>query len=165
MDRDAAIAAMLGGASESAAKRGGQAKRRIRTDTEPTLAATACSYYDNDSSSGLRLVQVQTVAAAAVLAPQSLVATSQELANPLKRLLHRGKEDIPDAAAVVAATQQARAKGRRGGGAAIARARRGGGRREGARGGGALTWSTSTRSLSLSSNSSSSPPGRVSSEE
>ena len=106
MDRDAAIAAMLGGASESAAKRGGQAKRRIRTDTEPTLAATACSYYDNDSSSGLRLVQVQTVAAAAVLAPQSLVATSQELANPLKRLLHRGKEDIPDAAAVVAAGKQ-----------------------------------------------------------
>ena len=106
MDRDAAIAAMLGGASETAAKRGGPAKRRIRTAAEPTLATGSGSYYDNDSSSGLRLVQVQTVAAAAVLAPQSLVATSQELANPLKRLLHRGKEDIPDAGAVVAAGKQ-----------------------------------------------------------
>ncbi len=111
MDRDAAIAAMLGGASESAAKRGGAAKRRART-TKPAAGATlgpgaseACSYYDNDSSTGLRLVQVQTIAAAAVLAPQSLVA-GQQLANPLKRLLHRGKGDVPNPATAVAAAKQ-----------------------------------------------------------
>lgn len=112
MDRDAAIAAMLGGASESAAKRGGAAKRRARKTKSaavatlaPGAASEACSYYDSDSSTGLRLVQVQTVAAAAVLAPQSLVA-GQELANPLKRLLHRGKEDVPNPATIVAAAKQ-----------------------------------------------------------
>jgi hypothetical protein len=108
MDQDAAIAAMLGGASENANKRGGGHGKRLtraQAPVAPVAASSTSTYYDGDISSGLRLVQVQNVAAAAVLAPQSLLA-GQELANPLKRLLNRGKDDVPDAAAIGASAKQ-----------------------------------------------------------
>lgn len=110
MNQDDAIAAMLGGASEGAALRGGGHGARLgaaalklpQPKPGPTPMANAV-YYDNDSSTGLRLVQVQVVACAEVMVPQDLLkGQSQGLA----KVMHRGKEDWSDAEMLASAARQ-----------------------------------------------------------